>query len=77
MNLRPNPVGLKPYFPQGPQLVVEQLPHSEPLELVNLPPLEWLNAESSFLTFLPLQFGQLAGSFPKTSISKSLLHFSQ
>jgi len=40
LSLWPNPVGLELYFPQGPQLVAEQLPHSEPAELVNLPPLE-------------------------------------
>ena len=71
------------HLPQGievewvKQLVAEQLPHSDPMELVNLPPLEWLKDERSFLTLPPLHFGQVTGSFPMTRISKSLSHFSQ
>jgi hypothetical protein len=62
---------------EGPQLVALQLPQPEPCELENLPSLEWLKADMSFLTFLLLHFGQDTSWLPKTMVSKVFLHFSQ
>jgi len=62
---------------EGPQLVALQDPQPGPAELVNLPSLEWLKADMSFFTFLPLHFGQDTSWLPKTSVSKVFLHFSQ
>jgi hypothetical protein len=65
------------HFPQGPQLAELQVPQPEPAELVNFPSFEWLKADMSFFTFLPLHFGQVTSWFPKTSVSKVFLHFPQ
>jgi hypothetical protein len=62
---------------EGPQLVALQDPQPGPAELVNLPSLEWLKADMSFFTFLPLHFGQDTSWLPKTRVSKVFLHFSQ
>ena len=54
-----------------------QDPQPGPAELVNLPSLEWLKADMSFFTFLPLHFGQDTSWFPNTRVSNVFLHFSQ
>jgi hypothetical protein len=59
------------------QLVALQEVQAEPFELVNPLSLLWLKAERSFLTFLPLQVGQVIFWFPRTKTSKSLSHFMQ
>ena len=64
-------------WPQVLQVVALQELHTEPFELENSPSLLWLKAERSFLTFLPLQVGQVIFWFPRTRTSNSLSHFIQ
>jgi hypothetical protein len=63
--------------PQLVQLVAVQELQEDPCELENPSSLLWLKVERNFLTFAPLQVGQVTFWSPKTRTSKSLSHFIQ